>query len=59
MKKNKNLIDNDLEKRFEKLEKQHPKPEKINKRTIILKIIVSLIAIILIGMIIIPLIINN
>ncbi|ANZ57691.1 hypothetical protein BGL34_04155 [Fructilactobacillus lindneri] len=59
MKKNKKLLDKDLEKRFKKLDRQHPKPEKTNIRDIILKITIGLIAIILIGIMLLPTIINH
>ncbi|WP_395319884.1 hypothetical protein [Fructilactobacillus frigidiflavus] len=54
--KKKNLLESDLEKRFDQLEKGHPEPEKLNKRDIMVKIVLGFLAIILVGLVLIPLI---
>lgn len=52
----KNLLDSDLEKRFNKLEEGHPEPEKTNKRDIMVKITIGVLSVIFVGLMLFPLI---
>ncbi|USS88651.1 hypothetical protein [Fructilactobacillus cliffordii] len=51
MKNNGKLLKQDLEKRFEQLEKNQPAPERTNLKQIILKIIIGLVGICFVVMI--------